>query len=57
MNAHEHDDATTKVEPDSKVGEGVKRLRLSVTRMKRLRSGVAGGNSGDPESTAPTSWT
>lgn len=56
MNANKHDDAATKVEPDGKVSEGVKRLQLSVTRMKRLRSGVAGGNSGEPDSPAATSW-
>lgn len=56
MNANEHDDATTKVEPDSKVSEGVKRLQLSVTRMKRLRSNVTGGNSGEPDSTGTPSW-
>lgn len=36
-------DETTTIEPSAEVSRDAKRLQLSVTRMKKLRSGVTGG--------------
>jgi hypothetical protein len=53
MSKHDRDETTT-IEPSTEVSRGTKRLQLSVTRMKKLRSGVAGGFDNEELETAPS---
>ena len=43
MTAMKRDDVTVSVEGETEASQGVKRLHLSVTRMKKLRSRVQAG--------------
>jgi hypothetical protein len=69
MTAMKRDDVTASVEGENEASQGVKRLHLSVTRMKKLRASVKGGPVGvgsvvaqpvsevnQPNGTASLSW-
>ena len=48
MNSMKRDDEPKAVEPSAETSEGAKRLRLSVVRLKKLRSHVKGGGEESP---------
>lgn len=55
MNTNERNASAAVKGPSAEVSEGEKRLRLSVLRMKKVRSGVVGGGELEP-GTAAEPW-